>query len=134
MAGKARVVIDTNVLVSALINASGPPGQILDLLLSGTIELLVDDRILAEYQDVLNRDKLGFDRDDVHRLLVFIRITSEQVSAQPVKKILPDAGDQPFLEVSRAGKSDFLITGNIRHFPGIKEAISPKDFLERFRR
>ncbi len=56
-----RIVVDTNVLVSGLLNPYGSPGRILDLVLSGRIQVLYDDRILEEYQDVLARPQLAID-------------------------------------------------------------------------
>ena len=125
-----RIVLDTNVLVSAPINPSGPPGRILDLVLNGDITLVLDDRILSEYSDVLNRKKLGFEPEDVKQLLLFIRLNAESVLAKPVKKQLPDPGNQPFFEVARAAECKYLVTGNLKHYPRVKEAISPKAFLE----
>lgn len=127
-----KVVIDTNVLVSGLINPSGPPGRILDMVLNGTLAMMVDDRLLSEYQNVLSRKKLGFDLSDVQDLASFIRASAEIVNANPVKKKLPDEGDKPFLEVARAGNCNVIITGNLKHYPGVKEAISPKAFLDQF--
>lgn len=131
MTSVRRIVLDTNVLVSALISPGGPPGRILDLVLSSEIILVLDDRILSEYSKVLSREKLGFDPDDVKQLILFIRLNAESISAKPVKKQLPDPGDQPFLEVARAAACDSIVTGNLRHFPKVKEAISPRDFIER---
>ncbi len=51
-----KIVLDTNVLISGILKPSGPPGRIVDLLRSGVLQLVVDDRILAEYTDVLRRD------------------------------------------------------------------------------
>ena len=65
-----KIVIDTNVLISGMLNPSGPPGKIVDLLRSGALQAVVDDRILSEYADVLRREYfLGYftdsEREDV---------------------------------------------------------------------
>ena len=91
---------------------------------------MLDDRILYEYSDVLNRKKLGFDPEDIKQLMLFIRLNAESVLAKPVKKQLPDPGDQAFLEVERIAECDYLITGNLKHYPRVKEAITPKAFLD----
>ncbi len=73
-----RVVLDTNVLVSGLLNPDGSPGRVLDLFLAGGITLLVDDRILGEYRAVLPRPKFGFDTNDVADLLAEIDAESQR--------------------------------------------------------
>lgn len=52
-----KIVLDTNVLVSGLINANGFPGRIIDLVRNNILQLIIDSRIMEEYSDVLNRDK-----------------------------------------------------------------------------
>jgi putative PIN family toxin of toxin-antitoxin system len=112
-----RIVLDTNVLVSALLNPQGPPGRILDFVLAGKAVLLVDDRILDEYRDVLTRRRFAFDAAEVATLLAFLDAESEWVAATGPPFTLTDPGDQPFAEVAVAAGADFLVTGNPRHFP-----------------
>ncbi len=112
-----RIVLDTNVLVSALLSPFGAPARVLDAVLAGQVRLLYDDRILAEYQAVLGRGRFGFDPHDVVALLAFIRAEGERVSAPPLGLELPDADDAPFIEVAVAGRADALVTGNKAHFP-----------------
>lgn len=114
-----RAVIDTNVLVSGLLNPHGPPGRLVDAVLNGAITVLFDDRILDEYREVLARDAFGFAAGDVRVVLDFIEAAGEAVSALPVAVSLPDADDLPFLEVAIAGRADVLVTGNVRHFKAV---------------
>jgi len=111
-----RVVIDTNVLVSGVINPHGPPGRIVNAVMSEMIIVLYDDRILSEYREVLMRPMFGFERADIDVLLEFIELTGEYTGAEPIAVVLPDARDLPFLEVAVAGRADALISGNIKHF------------------
>lgn len=111
-----RVVIDTNVLVSAAINPHGSPGRVLDAVLDETLTVLHDDRILSEYREVLMRPIFGFAHTDIDALLDFIEFTGEHTSTRDVGVILPDPSDLPFLEVAAAGRADALITGNMKHF------------------
>jgi uncharacterized protein len=111
-----RVVIDTNVMVSGVLNPHGPPGRVVNALLSETVTILHDDRILSEYREVLLRPTFGFARSDMEALLDFVESTGEHVSAEPLSLVLPDPDDLPFLEVAISGAADVLITGNIRHF------------------
>ena len=112
-----RIVLDTNVLVSGLLNPHGPPGRMVDLVLGGQLVLLVDDRILQEYRSVLVRHAFLFDPGDVADLVDFIAHESERVLAEPSGVRIPDPSDLPFLEVALSGGAESLITGNVRHFP-----------------
>jgi len=111
-----RVVIDTNVLVSGILNPHGPPGRIVDAVLSEAVIVLHDDRILAEYREVLLRPAFGFPRADVDALLDFIDSAGEHLTAGGIDLVLPDPTDLPFLEVAIAGLADALITGNVKDF------------------
>lgn len=111
-----RLVLDTNVLVSGLLNPHGAPGRLLDLLLAGQIAVLFDDRIVAEYREVLARPRIGFDSRNTRAVLDYLTLAGEAVAASPLGVVLPDADDLPFLEVAVAGHAEALVTGNQRHF------------------
>jgi len=111
-----RVVIDTNVLVSGVMNPHSPPGRIVDEALAGAFTVLYDDRIMSEYREVLARPAFGFTLTDIDALLDFIEMTGEAVAGLRLPILLPDSYDLPFLEVATAGRADALITGNTRHF------------------
>jgi putative PIN family toxin of toxin-antitoxin system len=127
-----NIVLDTNVLVSALLSPFHAPGRILDLLLAGKIRLVYDDRILAEYRAVLMRPKFGFDRRSVEELLDECSASGLAVAAPPLKLNLPDPTDVIFVEVAAAAEAP-LVTGNGRHFPPGSCArvviLSPAAFL-----
>ncbi|WP_291323442.1 putative toxin-antitoxin system toxin component, PIN family [Desulfonatronospira sp.] len=114
------VVIDTNVLVSGMINPHGAPGRLVDFLRSGALHLAVDDRILAEYTEVLHPPRLSryFGSSDLAQILDYLHTGSLHVLARQHIKDLPDQSDAPFLEVAMAAKVP-LITGNIRHYPDV---------------
>lgn len=124
-----RIVLDTNVLVSALLSPAGTPAGILNLLLHDRLLVLHDPRILAEYRDVLARPKFSFTPELVDPLLAYIHYRGEPVAAEPLLLALPDEGDRKFLEVARTGQADFLITGNKTHFPVEPLVVSPGEFL-----
>lgn len=128
-----KIVLDTNVLVSALLTPHGPPGRILDGVLAGEVGLVVDDRIMDEYRLVLARPKFSFSEPDIADLLHFLESEADHVAAVPLKQPLPDADDSCFVEVAVAGAADCLVTGNIRHFPeelvdGVR-VLTPTQFL-----
>jgi len=132
-----KVVLDTNVIVSAVVTAQGICAQILDMLTDGVFGMYVDDRILAEYDSVLRRPRLHLAPDDAAELMEWIRSVAEPVGAVPLPAKLPDPGDMPFLEVA-ASAGAILITGNARHYPKRSRAgvtvLSPREFLELLRR
>jgi putative PIN family toxin of toxin-antitoxin system len=111
-----RVVVDTNVLVSGLLRADGPPGQIVDLMVAGHLVVLYDDRIMAEYDEVLWRPRFDFEVTAVETILNQIRGAGERVVGVPLGIVLPDEDDLPFLEAASAGGADALITGNAAHY------------------
>jgi putative PIN family toxin of toxin-antitoxin system len=126
------VVLDTNILVSALLSPFGPPARVLDLMLAGELQPAFDDRVLAEYRDVLSRPRFGFDAEDIGDLLDVIEAEGVAVSATPWPLVLPDPDDAAFVEVAMAAQA-ILITGNLRHFPadgcpGVVVML-PADFL-----
>ena len=129
-----RVVLDTNVVVSGLLKAEGPPGQILDMVLEGALELVVDHRILEEYGSVSRRPELSILPDDLRQFLEFVATVSTHVEAAPLGLALPHQADAVFVEVARSGDVPFLVTGNLRHFPRIPEAVSARGFLDTLRR
>lgn len=130
-----KVVPDTNVLVSALINSFGAPGRILDLALAGELTVTYDDRIMAEWRDVLHREKFGFARRDVEALLEFFEVEGFAVNAPPLGLDLPDMDDVPFLEVAHCAGA-VLITGNLKHYPPEMrrevQVMEPAAFLHRW--
>lgn len=125
-----RIVLDTNVLVSALINPGGAPAAILNLLLNSKITLLYDNRIFDEYRTVLSRKKFGFSNELVSPLLDFLRSEGLFISANPTSIPFTDESDRMFLELAETGGADFLITGNKAHFPDRRFIISPRTFLD----
>lgn len=131
-----RIVLDTNVLVSGLHNPNGAPGRIVDLILGARIQVLYDDRIIAEYLDVLARPQLAIEPSLAQAIVGHIRLSGEQVMALPLHKdALPDPDDLPFAEVAITGEADVLVTGNMKHFSKLKArgvtVLSPAQCLER---
>lgn len=128
-----NIVLDTNVLVSALLSPFHAPGRILDLILSGDVSIIYDDRVMAEYRAVLLRPKFGFDRRSVEELLDECAGTGHFLAVPPLGLGLPDPSDAMFVELAAAAQAP-LVTGNSRHFPseqcpGIL-LLSPAAFLE----
>lgn len=130
-----RIVLDTNVLVSGTLSPHGPPGRIVDLAVRGDLHLLYDDRILAEYREVLGRPKFALNLEDVAQVLGQLERTGEAVSASPLQVSLQDEDDLSFLEVAAAGAADALVTGNAGDFKPVRgshdvRVISPRELLD----
>ncbi len=124
--------MDTNVLVSALLSPLGPPARILDLMVTGQLTLLFDDRILYEYREVLQRPRFAFDTLTIDQLLAFFDRQGERITAFPLQRKIPDPDDLPFLEVALTGKADALITGNKPDYgtpPKGLKVLNPAEFL-----
>lgn len=114
-----RIVVDTNVLVSALIKSSGPPGSILELILAGKITPLLSEPIFQEYAFVLARPRLNIAPQASQRLLTFLAAVAEWVDPQHSEQPFPnapDAGDMPFAQIAFSARAWALVTGNSRHF------------------
>jgi putative PIN family toxin of toxin-antitoxin system len=124
-----KIVLDTNVIVSALLCPQSLPAEILDLVLNGTIRIVYDNNVLVEYVDVLNRDKFKLDKETIKVVLDFIRTDGEYIISVPRNIQLIDEDDKMLYELYKNG-ADFLITGNIRHFPKEKNIITPREFIE----
>ena len=132
-----RLVLDTNVLVSAVLTAHGTCARIVDLVADGALDLSVDDRILAEYTAVLQRPELRIVPEDAEILLELIRSVAHPVAGHPLPVRLPDPNDEAFLEVAAASDA-ILVTGNLRHYPrssrGHVTVLTPAELLEVLRR
>lgn len=110
------IVLDTNVLVSALINPNGKPTSILRRFVMGEFQLFLDERILFEYQEVLNRPKFKFDPARVAFTLSYIRSLARFVVAPKIDMSFVDQKDKMFFEVAKFTGAT-LVTGNVKHYP-----------------
>lgn len=132
-----KIVLDTNVLISGMLNPSGYPGKIIDLLRSDVLQLVVDDRILAEYIDVLRRDYFlkYYTESDREDIIEYLSKNTYYSSSSVVVHNMPDRGDTPFIEMAITEDVP-LVTGNIRHFPErIRKGcvvVSPTHFLKNY--
>ncbi len=111
------VVLDTNVLVSAHLNDEGYEKYVLDLALAGKIQIAVSEKTLAEYEEVLRRPKLAIASRQVTRSLRLLVSAARRVNPRRRLTVASDPDDNCFLECAEAGRADYLVTGNKRHFP-----------------
>jgi putative PIN family toxin of toxin-antitoxin system len=112
-----RVVIDTNVIVSALLQPLGPPAQVLILALSGLIQQCISGSVYAEYEEVIRRAKFRRDEQTIVATLEAIRSKALWVKPNGPVTACSDPDDNMFLECAQASHADYLVTGNLNHFP-----------------
>ncbi|MCL2504595.1 MAG: putative toxin-antitoxin system toxin component, PIN family [Coriobacteriia bacterium] len=126
-----RVVLDTNVIVSALWSPDGKPADILAMVAAELIQPYVNHAILAEYRCVLMRPRLRFSGSITQQTLALISNFGILVAADPspVESIaFGDPNDRVFYDVACAADA-WLITGNKKHFPKEDRIVSPAEFL-----
>ena len=125
-------VLDTNVVVSAILYPSRGPALVLNAFQTGLIGLVVDCRILTEYRTVLKRPKFGLSPKVVDALVDDLAALAQIVVATPLPVDLPirDPGDIPFIGCALAAHCP-VVTGNGRHFSGIPglRVLSPAEIL-----
>jgi uncharacterized protein len=112
-----RVVLDTNVVVSAVLSPAGFEDRVLKLALHGKVRAYISSAILAEYERVLNYPKFDFSKARVHSMLLGIQSCVHTV--RPMRELTKclHEEDNRFLECAEVAGAEFLITGNKRHFP-----------------
>ncbi len=127
-------VIDTNVLVSALLsgNDSAATVQVVGRLISGEIIPVYGTEIINEYREVLNRKKFKFPKEAVLYLLSAIEKYGILVTPAATGTILSDMKDLPFYEVVMEKHEDgaYLVTGNIKHFPKEPFIITARQMID----
>lgn len=134
-----RIVIDTNVMVSALIQRSYPYRIIYDLFIDEKFQLCVSDELLAEYYEVLAREKFSKFHDFFLRAeSLLAEIESKSVRFFPTIKLdlIADNDDNMVLELADECLADFVITGNTTDFtfPTYKltKIVTPREYWENY--
>lgn len=123
-----RAVIDTNVLVSALLTSNGAPAKVLNHVILGNVVVCYDSNIMSEYREVLARPKFNFDQKLVKRIIDFIELKGISIIPQPLSVELEDEDDKIFYEVAMSADAN-LVTGNKKHFPNNTIVVTPQEFL-----
>jgi putative PIN family toxin of toxin-antitoxin system len=130
-----KIVVDTNVLVSALIQRSYPYHIVQELFSNDYIQLCLSDELFAEYYNVLNRKKFSKFPDfisNAQALLIDIEKRATKYYPTIRLKIISDSDDNKLLELAETCNANFLITGNTNDFTmneykGTK-ILCPKDY------
>lgn len=125
-------VIDTNVLVSALItkNPDAATAKVVRLLLDYGFVPMYDADIIEEYNEVLHRGKLKILPEVADALISYILEHGVEASRANFAEIMPDEDDRVFYEVSLSNEDSFLVTGNLKHYPTSPRVITPAQFVD----
>ena len=129
-------IIDTNVLVSALLKRGSIPSKILELVFEGVIAPIFSESILREYKTVLNRPKFHFPTELVDNFIIGMEKCSRIIEPKPQKfdkTELPDIGDWKFYELlqyCQKSETTYLVTGNIKHFPDESSIVTPHQMID----
>ena len=124
-------VIDTNVLVSALLthNKQSATIQVMEAMFANKIIPLYNEEIISEYEDVLHRPKFGFSETDVNQYLESLRQAGMHSQRITSSEYFPDPKDVVFYEVALSKEDAYLVTGNKKHFPNTPIVVTPAEML-----
>ena len=127
-----RLVLDTNVVVSAALKPEGLQRTVLLLALTKPARWYVSDEIVSEYRVVLSRPELRIRRGLRQQFLQLLRSHCRVVVPSHLPQVTTDPADNIFIECADAARADYLVTGNQRHFPKFWKStkiISSREFL-----
>jgi len=127
-----RLVVDTNIVVSAALKPDGLQRTVLLLAIIKPARLYVSNAILVEYQDVLSRLEFQIRKGLRRQLLDMIRKRAHLVNPVRAIQVANDPGDDKFIECADAARADYLVTGNVRHFPTFwknTKVVRSREFL-----
>ncbi|WP_295097027.1 putative toxin-antitoxin system toxin component, PIN family [uncultured Fibrobacter sp.] len=131
---KYYAVIDTNVIVSALLKWNSVPGVVLQAVFNGFVIPVYNDEILNEYRNVLNRPKFGFSSELISETISQIESLGVMGNAlETVAEAMPDPKDIVFYSIALShGKTaeTHLVTGNVKHFPANPIVVTPRQMLD----
>jgi putative PIN family toxin of toxin-antitoxin system len=128
-----RLVLDTHIVVSAALRPAGLQRTILLLALSKPARLYISEPILAEYRSVLSRPEFKIRKGLQRQLLDLIARRTRCVVPRLHRQVTSDPGDNIFIECADAAAADYLVTGNLRHFPRYWKStkiVSSREFLD----
>jgi len=126
-----KIVIDTNVIVSAILSPKGIPARIIDLVsVDENLQLYYSESILAEYERVFVYKRLNIPITARYNIITTIQLFGILVEPTVSTLYLPDESDRIFYDATIASGA-YLITGNIKHFPSEPFIMTPSIFIKK---
>ena len=125
-------VIDTNVIVSALLSSEGNsnPTVVLRETLRGRITPLYNEEIIDEYREVLSRDKFHLQKQNVDTVINHVKRSGLKLQrTKALNEVFPDPKDVVFYEVTLSKDDAYLVTGNSKHFPQKPFVVTPAEMV-----
>ena len=127
-----RLVVDTNILVSAALKPEGLQRTVFLLALTKPARLYVSAPIFEEYKTVLARPEFQIRKGLRQQFLQLIKKRARFITSARQPQVAADPADNMFLECADAARADYLVTGNIRDFPRYRKRtkiITSREFL-----
>ena len=124
------IVLDTNIIVSALLTPNGKAYRLLAAVMNGKYKLCVSSEIMREYRDVLYRDRLSLNKNQVDYLLGWMSTESFWIEPKTTDRslyVMNDESDRKFFDVAKCLNAK-LVTGNFKHYP-VHELVTSLDEL-----
>jgi putative PIN family toxin of toxin-antitoxin system len=128
-----RVVLDTNVLISAALKPGGLEAAVVQSVIAGRLEAWVTPEVWAEYEEVLARPKFAFLREASRRMLDDLGARAQRTVAGAAATLALDEDDNRFIECAQAAQAEYLVTGNLRHYPpawGATTAVNARGLFD----
>ena len=128
-----RLVIDSNILVAGALMPQGLQRSVLVIAMAKPAHLYFSSKILAEYKELLSRPEIRIRASLRNQLLQLLQNQARVLKPSRRLKVTSDPDDNIFLEGADAARADYLITGNLRHFPRFwkqTKIVSSREFLD----
>lgn len=127
-------VIDTNVLVSAMLKWSSFPGRVLEFAFNGVITPLLNAAIISEYREVLLREKFHLSEEIVNDVIEALTDIGEFIDPDSTDIPFSDPEDVIFYEIVMEKRKEtdnaYLVTGNTKHFPARRFVVTPREMID----
>lgn len=129
-----QIVIDTNIIVSAVLSPQGNPARVFQFILDNhDVQLYYNVVILAEYEKVLAYERLNISAEKQRIYLDAIKDIGKTINPAKSEIVMPDESDRIFYDTAKFCNG-YLITGNAKHYPDEPFIFSPTQFIDLFER
>ena len=127
-----KCVLDTNIILSAVLSDHGYPARVYDAVIDKEIKIYITEEIIEEYKDVLSRDYFNISRERVGRTINILRKLGEVIIPETSNFPMKDESDRIFYDAAQSTEA-WLVTGNIKHYPKKEFIMTPAGFCRKFK-